>query len=100
MIRVRAPGYPAASKALRASRWSSGSTSMVVSTPSEPIPPSRHSPETPVPVPTSATDFAATAAASIFRAAPVAEETGAMPSSMPRSRASAICSSSLGNSSV
>ena len=87
-------------KALRASLWSSGSTSMVVSTPSEPMPLSRHSPETPVPVPISATDFAATAAASILSAAPVAGDTGAMPSSMPRSLASAVCSSSPGNSSV
>ena len=53
-----------------------------------------------MPVPISATDFAATAAASILSAAPVAGDTGAMPSSMPRSLASAVCSSSPGNSSV
>ena len=68
--------------------------SMVVSTPSAPIPPSRHRPDTPVPVPISATDLAPAAAASMLRAAPVAGETGAMPSSMPRSRASAVGSSS------
>lgn len=55
MTRVRERVRPTDSKARRASRWISGSTSMVVSTPSGPIPSRIHRPDTPVPVPISAT---------------------------------------------
>ncbi len=65
-----------------------------------PMPPSSHRPETPVPVPTSATDLAPTEAASIRSAAPVPEDTGVMPSSSPRMRAWAVASSSAVKSSV
>ena len=100
MTRVRERARPPDSKARRASRWISGSTSMVVSTPSGPIPSRIHRPDTPVPVPISATERAATEAASMRSAAPVAGVTGAVPSSMPRRRACAATSGSMGNSSV
>ena len=100
MRRIREEGYPAASKARRASRWSSLSTSMVVRTPSRPMPPSSHRPDTPVPVPISAMLLAPTEAARTRSAAPVATLTGSTPRPIPRRRAWVAASSSRGNSSV
>ena len=64
------------SKAARAMRWCSGSTSIEVSTPSGRMPRSNHRPERPVPVPTSTTARAVTADARKRSAEPTPAEIG------------------------
>src|SRR3954452_9520932 len=91
---------PASVKASLAARWCSASTSMVVSTPSAAMPPSRYSPETPAPVPISTTLRAPVAAASTRRVAPPAGPTGTQPNSRARSRAPRTTSSSFTNDSA
>ena len=55
MVRTRCVGTPASAKDWRASRWCSASMSTVVSTPSDRMPRSSQSPDTPVPLPISTT---------------------------------------------
>ncbi len=89
------PGWkPAAAKASRASRWSPGWTSTVVSTPSARMPRSRQIPDTPAPVPISTTALASSAAASSWRAAPLPGETGRTVASSDWARACSNTSSS------
>ncbi|SHS73153.1 Uncharacterised protein [Mycobacteroides abscessus subsp. abscessus] len=75
-------------------RWCSGSTSMVVSTPSSRIPERSHNPLTPAPVPTSTTALPPDRRAKTLRSAPTAGVTGSAPRSTARSRAAATMSSS------
>ncbi|CAM5586687.1 hypothetical protein STENM327S_04645 [Streptomyces tendae] len=94
MNRARLLAKPAARKAWRANCWCSGSGSTVVSTPSGRMPCNRCIPETPQPVPISATALASTAAASKPRAEPVPGVTERRPASRARSRAQSSASSS------
>ncbi|CAM5744100.1 hypothetical protein SHIRM173S_02819 [Streptomyces hirsutus] len=94
MKRARLAAKPAVRKAWRADCWCSGSWSTVVSTPSGRMPCSRWIPETPQPVPISATALASTVAASNRRAAPVPGDTERSPASWARSRAQYSASSS------
>src|SRR6476469_2031558 len=100
ITRVRWWATPADAYASLADRWFSASMSMVVRMPSEGMPSSSQSPETPAPVPTSTTALAPTAAAIIRRAAPPPGPIGVQPSSSPRCRAFSAISLSATKSSA
>ncbi len=80
IVRARTGRIRSSVNASFAARWCSASESMVVSTPSGVMPRSSHSPETPAPVPISATAVARRPAASTDSRAPVPGETAPQPS--------------------